>query len=56
MDYLDDAISKLELSEGDITERYQAILLRQVELRLKASMAQSLAKIAAELKRMNDND
>lgn len=46
MDYLQDAINKIEQSEGDCTTNYQAVLVRQAELRLQISVAQSLAEIA----------
>lgn len=54
MDYLQDAISKIDQSEGDCTTNYQAVLIRQAELRLQISIAQSLAEIAKQLDILTD--
>jgi hypothetical protein len=56
MDYLQLAISRIDQSEGDVTNNYQAVLIRQAELYLQISIAQSLAKIANELEMMNSNN
>jgi hypothetical protein len=53
MDYLQDAINKIDQSEGDCTNNYQEVLVRQAELRLQLSVAQSLAEIVKQLKELN---
>jgi hypothetical protein len=55
MNYLQDAISKLNQSEGDVTSNYQASLERQVELYLQVSIAISLERIADALEALHNN-
>lgn len=56
MNYLQHAISKLQQSEGDVTANCQAVLIRQVELYLQVSIAQSLEQIADALEELKDKD
>lgn len=44
--FLQDAISKVERSEGDASVDYQQVLIRQAQLRLQISIAISLEKIS----------
>jgi hypothetical protein len=56
MNYLQDAINKIEQSEGDVTNNYQEVLIRQAQLRLQISIALSLETIAKELMQLNGGE